>query len=287
MKPNFDLENPKIKQAISVYFDQIEKALVVRPHVENAVLPVYWTLRSKKPEQAASGVIVRIKTEYFILSASHVFDDIGSHALLVGAGNGNMLACLSGDRFSSARGPSGTHIDDPIDASVFHIQSGITDQIKEIALTLEDFDISSPDTSKSVYLASGFRVKKSKTVGKRATSKRECFPTIDYDRNEYSQLNIDRNTHIALAYDNQVLSMGKWQASPTPKGLSGGAIIRIDGFTMDQPFKAEPNAKQLLAAITIAQRREKAGMPGVLIGTRIGVHLGLIHKYLPDLMIFE
>jgi hypothetical protein len=155
LKPNFDLKNPIIKSAIEFHQIQMEKALSAPKQVENAVLPIYWTLRSPtKPEQVASGVVVRIKTEYFIFSASHVFDDIKGYALLVGTGEGR-------ERFSTKRGVSGTHKDDPMDASVFHIQDGITDTIKKVALSLENLDFKQPDTSKSVHMAVGFRVKKS------------------------------------------------------------------------------------------------------------------------------
>lgn len=288
MKPKIDLSDPRVKLAIQIHRKQMGKALVVPQRVENAVLPIYWTLKSEtKPEQVASGVVVRIEAEYFIFSASHVFDDIGSYALLIGAGDGSRLATLSGDRFSSKQGQSGTHADDPIDASVFHVQQGITDKIKEVALSLEDLDLTQPDNSKSVYMAAGFRVKKSNTQGENANAKRECFPSIEHEDQEYSLLKIDKKTHIALAFEDQVLMAGKWQTSPTPRGISGGAIIKIEGVRMAPPFTANPESRQLLSAITIEQRREVAGKPGVLIGTRIGIHLGLIDNYLPKLINFE
>lgn len=56
---------------------------------------------------------------------------------------------------------------------------------------------------------------------------------------------------------------------------------------MSPPFVAHPEPRQLLPAITIEQRREKAGKPGVLVGTRIGVHLGLIDKFLPNFLDFS
>lgn len=287
MKPNIDLNDPRVKLAIHAIRKQMERALFVPQRVEDAVLPTYWTLKSKaRPEQVGSGVVVRIEKEFFIFSASHIFDDIGSYALLVSTGDGSKLAELSGDRFSSKKGPSGTHADDPIDASVFHIQSGITNKIKEVALSLEDFDLSQPDESSSVHMAAGFRVKKSNTQGNISKSKRECFPSIEYGDEEYSLLNIDKKTHIALSFENQVLMDGKWKTSPKPKGISGGAVIKVEGVSMAPPFSSDPNARQLLTAITVEQRREKAGKAGVLIGTRIGVHLGLIDTYLPNLINF-
>lgn len=285
---NIDLNDPRVKMAIFIYRTQIKKAMEVPQRVEDAVLPIYWTLKStKKPEQTGSGVIVRIKDEYFVFSASHVFDDIGQYSLLIGAGDGSPLTPLSGDRFSSKRGASGTHKDDPIDASVFHIQSGITDKIKDISLSLEDLDFSQPDEEKSIHMAAGFMSKKSKTIGKIATGKRECFPSIECDEHSYSLLSIDRKIHIALSYEDKILIDGNWQTSPSPKGMSGGAIIKVHGINMAPPFYGNPEAKQLLTAITIEQRREKGGRPGVLIGTRIDIYLSLINKYLPGLLDIE
>jgi hypothetical protein len=285
MKPNFDMDDPRVKLAIEIHRKQMEKALGVSQTVENSVLPIYWTLRSEtKPEQVGSGVVVSIKDEFFVFSASHVFDDIGGFQLLLGIGDGSKLAALSGERFSSKKGSSGNHSDDPIDASVFHIQSGITDTIKSVAISLSDLDLDQPGESRSVHMAAGFRVKKSNTAGNQAKTKRECFPSIEYRTNEYSSLEVDRKTHIALAYENQVLMDENWQTSPTPMGLSGGAIVKVQGVEMSPPFSTKSNAKQLLAAITIEQRREKAGRPGVIIGTRIGVHLGLIDTYLQGLL---
>jgi hypothetical protein len=285
MKPSFELDHPIFKLAIQTYQQQMEKALAVPQRVESAVLPIYLLLKSKtKPEQAASGVVLRIKDEFFVFSASHVFDPIKNYRLLIGAGDGTLLATLGGERFSSSKGASGTHADDPIDASVFHIQEGITDGIKKVALTLEDLDFSQPDTSKFIYMAAGFRTKKSYVKGKFSNCERECFPSLEYGNDEYSLLDINKNYHIALAYDNQVIMNGKWQTSPTPKGISGGAIIKVEGVTMSPPFVAHPESRQLLSAITIEQKRGKAGKPGVLIGTRISVHLGLIDKFLPNFL---
>lgn len=92
--------------------------------VEKAVIPIYHLPELKKqPIQIASGLLVNIKDEYFIFSASHVFEQIGNHQLLTGDGLGNKVISLPGERFSTPRGKSGTHSDDPIDASVYHIQA--------------------------------------------------------------------------------------------------------------------------------------------------------------------
>jgi len=195
---------------------------------------------------------------------------------------------LGGDRFSTPKGSSGTHADDPIDASVFHIKSQVNGEFKRIALTLNDLDLDRVDDVGCVYMAAGFRSKLSNTSGNQANSKRECFPTRELRRNQYLELGLDLNKHIALAYEDQTIIGGRWQTSPTPKGISGGDMIRIADIPMvplGKDLTGESNARQLLSGITIAQRREKAGKPGVLIATQVGVHLSLINQYLPEVFV--
>ncbi|WP_318582149.1 hypothetical protein [Bacillus paranthracis] len=285
MKPDIDLKNPIVKEAITIYQDRAIKALNVPQSVESAVFPIYHVPKFKrKPVQIGSGVLVKIKSEYFMFSASHLFDDIGNHELLTSDGiPGNRVQSLSGERFSSGRDKSGKHKDDPIDASVFHIQSPISDALKKAALTLNDFDFSSFGETKSMFIAAGFRVKNSNTAGDTVRSKREGFPSAEIAEEDYLRMKIDPSIHITLHYENQILLNGIWQTSPTPKGFSGGAIIRIDGITASTDAIDKPEAKQLLTGIIIEQRREKNKEIGVLIGTKIWVHLLAIQKFLPEL----
>lgn len=283
MKPDIDLENPIVKLGIAYIQNQMGKALDVPQRVESAVFPIYHPPNSKrKPVQIGSGVIVKIKSEYFIFSASHVFDDIGSHQLLIGDGTGSPIQSLSGERFSSGKGKSGTHSDDPIDASVFHIQSPISEALKKVALTLNDFDFSD-EKSKSAFIAAGFRVKESNTAGNTARSKREGFPSVEIFEDDYLKKKINSETHIALGYEDQILVDGHWKTSPTPKGFSGGAIIRVDGISVNIGTPDKPACKQLLTGIIIEQRRGKNKDMEVLIGTRIHIHLFAIKHFLPEL----
>lgn len=282
MKPTLDLKDPKVKVGLQFFFGQVERALQVAHRFEDATFPIYWTLKTK-PEQIGSGVLVNIKDQYFIFSASHIFDNIGDFQLLIGTGNKAKLLSLSGERFSTAKGPSDTHVDDPIDASVFHIQESIPAVLEAAALSLDDLDLSQPDDEHPVCFAIGFRSGKSKTLVDQAYAHRECMPSGEYGDIEYELLNIDKNIHLALAYDGQILMGDRWKKSPKPQGMSGGAMVRVLGVSL-LPSMPSKKLKPLLSAITIAYRKEKLGKPGALIGTRVSVHLMAIKKYIPDLL---
>jgi len=80
MKPKINLNHPTTKLTIELTQKSVIKALKAEQIVESAVIPLYSQRKHKaherkqpKIEQIASGVLVKIKNEYFIFSATHVF----------------------------------------------------------------------------------------------------------------------------------------------------------------------------------------------------------------------
>lgn len=70
-------------------------------------------------------------------------------------------------------------------------------------------------------------MKKSNTAGDTVRSKREGFPSMQIDEEDYLRMKINSETHIALGWENQVLLNGIWQISPTPKGFSGEQLLKL------------------------------------------------------------
>ena len=281
-----DMGNPIIK-SVARHMQHIGHiALDETLVIEKSVNSIFLTIKKpNKPEQIASGVFVCIKDQYFVFSASHVFDHYGQRQLLMAVEGEEMLVSFAGERFSSAKGPSGTHKDDPIDASVFHIQTEVPESVKALALSISQLDREPYDKGHSVFVISGIRSKKSKTIGNQSYTERESYFSVELSNKEYDNLCLSKDYHLVLAYDDEIHVNGQWQISPTPAGFSGGGIFRIDGLSKSALFLRPNNLTPLLTAITIEQRRGKNGNVGVLVGTRIGVHLGLIQKFLPEVFL--
>jgi hypothetical protein len=290
MKPKIDLQHPIISLGIKYYQEQVVAALNAPQTIESAIIPIYAIPKSKahnskktKPEQIASGVLVNIQDQYFIFSATHVFKAFWQNSLLTGVGNGTLIEQLSGERFSSGK-PEAPG-EDAYDASVYHIQSHISDSLKKLAITLLDFDVDGYDPVNPIYMMSGFRSKKSNTAGTSIKSKRECFASVEFMADDYTKFGFSRKTHLILAYEDQALMDNKWVSTPIPVGMSGGAIMKAEG-TSANFFTASKRSspKQLLSAIITDHRRGKKGHDGMLIGTRVNIHLGLIDQHLPDIL---
>jgi len=287
MKPKLDLNSPITKLGLKIFNSENNKALSASQNVEDAVLPIYSIPKTKehqikktKPEQIGSGVLVLIENQYFIFSATHVFKEFEKYNLLTGAGDGSPVEHLNGERFSCTDSIDGKK---DFDASVYHIQTKLKDNLKNKAITLEYFDFEGYDTTKPVHIASGFRVKKSNTSGNSVKSKRGTITSIELDIEEYKTYNYDSVTHILLSYDRQNLLDNNWQISPRPVGFSGGAIIKVKGTSLNIKTKTTDSPKQLLSAITTEYHKGNKNSNGKLIGTRINIFLGLIYKFLPEM----
>ncbi|MDI6032761.1 hypothetical protein QLS91_06715 [Flavobacterium sp. LB2P84] len=287
-KPKINLESPIINLAVDLYKKNVHSALQNTPSiVEDAVIPIYAIPKRKahqkpktKPEQIGSGVLVKIKDYYFIFTATHVMLEHIGKPIFTGDGNGTKLQEIHGEIFNSGKPQS--PLDNPYDAAVFHLHSELSESLKKVAIGIDDLDESELDKDFPIIMACGFRIKMSNTAGDQITGMREVFPSIEVDLADYKRLNIDPKSHLIISYEDQVLVNQKWQTSPIPRGLSGGGLIKFKGTNIKELTKPVNDATQLLSAITIEHYRDKGGKLGVLIGTRINVHLGLIAQLLPD-----
>ncbi len=288
MKPKIDLNDPLIKKGLELLNKQSLAALNAPQTVEKSVIPIYALRKRKaheikkdKLEQIASGVLLNIKDQYFILSATHVFLEFPEYGLCTGDMDGGLIQQLIGERFS--RGNPNKPNEHPLDASVYHIQSEMSETLKKHAITLKDMDLDGYDPLNPIYLASGFRTKKSNTLGNSINSKRETFPSIDYKLKDYKTLGYNPQVNLILSFEDQILVNNNWQLSPRPRGLSGGAIIKAKGTSIRGASKFNEITQQLSAIIT-EHHKDKNKQLGKLVGTRINIHLELINQFIPGLL---
>lgn len=285
MKPNFDSSDP---QFIAVHKVLHTRALIAHQAastLDHAVHPIYAFREGlSMPQQIGSCVVFNIADEFFLLSAAHVYEPIGPYVVLVGCGD--RLHPLSGDRFSTKQGPSGTHQDDKVDAAVLHITCAVPQELRECALTIDHFDVDPAGNLPEFYVAAGYRASRATSSKARLESPLDLFPSIEHFQTAYQKLNLDRMKYVAMANDKQVLVDGRWQLAPSKlQGMSGGAIFRIHGLSPDPRVPTPAHTSARLSAIIIERSNpRRKNDPRAIVGVRIGFHLGLIQTYLPDLL---
>lgn len=286
-KPKIDLADPIVSAGIEIYKEQATRAYELAAKYDDAVRPIFaLNERTQSVQHVGSCVLFKVEGQYFALSASHVFDDVGEYQLLIG--HGDRLHSLGGDRFSSKKGASGSHRDDPIDASVFHITADVAAAIHSSFLSLEDLDLVAAARGPEFYVAAGYRVTQSRSTPKGHTTKLDRYPSLELDNDHYEYLSLSRTSHLVLAFEDHVLVDGKWQMAPSIRGLSGGAMFRIRNLSPFASGDKQQSNEVKLAAILIERRKGKGDrFFSSAVGTRLGIHFGLIHKYLPELKFDE
>ncbi len=287
MKPKIDLNDPIIAQRMTELKEQYLIALNVNQKVENAVLPVLSILPRKahqkphtKPEQIGSCVLVNIKDQYFLFTATHVLNEF-RNSFCIGEGKGTPSIQPIGDMYRSNENLSDSI--DQYDACVYHITSQLSDSLKANAVTLDDMDVLQSPNLAPVFLITGFRLKKSNVKQLSFNSEREGFPTIEHSIEDYYRLAINPKSHIMVAYEDQILINGNWTTSPSPRGMSGGAIIKVAGTDIWNPDNRSSTPRQLLSAIIIERHNKKGRDQSRLIGTRVNIHLQILLQNMPEL----
>jgi hypothetical protein len=126
------------------------------------------------------------------------------------------------------------------------------------------------------------------STSKGHNTKLDRYPSLELDHDHYERLKLSRETHLLLAFEDQALVDGKWQTAPSIRGFSGGAIFRIPNLSPFTSATKTEFGEIKLAAILIERRKgERDRFFSAAVATRLGIHFGLIHKYLPELQFDE
>ena len=95
-KINFN--NKIVKNGLEIIRSQMLEALDAPQYVEKAIIPINAIPKTKnhlkpktKPEQFGSGVLIKIKEQFFILSSTHLFEAFEGNVLLTGASKGSPI----------------------------------------------------------------------------------------------------------------------------------------------------------------------------------------------------
>jgi hypothetical protein len=276
---NPDPKDTRVAALISSVMPRAQEAYALAARLADAVRPVFALDTSgRRFEQLGSCVLVKLGPELFAFSAAHVFEPIGTFQVPIGCGD--KIHYVQGERFSSNPGPSGTHADDAVDAAVLRIDDPHP-RLIDAALDSRHLDLRPQDSKPEFCAAIGFRAKKGKIRETAAFSPQDVFVSHQVFDDDYRAHNIDPARFLAIAYGTDILVEDRWKESPSPRGMSGGAVVRLDGLPVSPSEVAEGHAVPRLSGITTELRKGTGSTPQVLLAARIGFHLGLIHQYCP------
>jgi hypothetical protein len=282
MKSTINPQDARVQFLMDLILQRADAGYPLAAVLQRAVLPVFLEPGGRRvPVQVGSCVVVAIDRDTFVLSAAHVFDDSDISQIQVGCGN--QLIYLGGERYSSGSVSPESRREDPVDAAVLRVRGQVPDELRSRALSLIDLDTTQPPRGRWIQFALGYRASQSGATGRVLSSQLDLIPSFEFDDCTYKALQINRAEYTASAYDDEVPIDGKWQASPKPKGISGGAILDIYGLSSDLSLPPAEELEAKMCSIVTAWRSPIDGAPSALVGSRVSHHLKLIKECWPEI----
>ena len=247
-----------------------EERRLLAERLQESVVPLFIDDRAGQLDRIGSCVLVRLDSDFFAFTATHVVRDVGSALLLApSGGRGGRLLPLP---------PCTAHLnssgrDSDLDVGVLVLspdQLGPFRQHVFLASTEIDLDDQLDDQGPaSFYFVLGYSA--SRTQVKVSKAKRHIHQqsfhcaTYPVEAAEYLQEGTSQANHILLDFDHKEIVIGEKRVNP-PKlqGVSGGGIFHISRETKLGP----------LVAIATQNRRSSR----LIVGTRVKHFLALARQ---------
>jgi hypothetical protein len=217
-----------------------------------------------KPDPNASGVLLKVKGQHFLITAGHVLqwnnpEDIG---IMINS----TFYILNG--IVKYVNPSKSVQSDKIDIAVWKIDDKVAKELETRYrfLPFEKIDFQHKIDSKTKYLIVGFpwRETKEDKVNKKLKSSPLIFLANEAKKESYKRLRFEEHSNILLNYKQKEVKnfgTGYVQQNESPEGISGCGVWHIPKFFI--PDGSVPDFK--LVGQIIEQNKEET----ILISTRI------------------
>lgn len=217
-----------------------------------------------KPEPLASGVLINVCDNVFLITAGHVIED--NNPENIGIMIQRKFHHLNGEvRFVE---PSKSDQNDKIDLAVWKIDDDVAFELNKryCFLDINKVEYTHQPSSDKRYLIVGFPTKRTKLNIKSQNIKPNPFIllTKEVERNFYNRLNIQNHSNIILEYriaKIKSFATGSYGKGPFPEGLSGCGLWHLPNLLVEKGKKASFK----LVGIMIGYRKEF----NIVVSTRI------------------
>ncbi len=231
-------------------------------YIENRKDPI-------RPIALATCVLYENNNAYFLITASHVFEDENIPLSNIGILINDEYSLLCGKLVFTNSNKN------KIDLAIMKLYDYFAKDIMNeyTFLKNENIDTSHKLTNKLEYLMAGFPVTKTKIKHYNKTIKREQFVlmTKNSDYEKYKKLNFSLNEHIMVDISNtrDFKNITTKSAIPQLHGVSGSGLWHL---------KSPSYSNYKLIAIMIAGQKED----NLAIGTKIYIAIDMIQYYLSE-----
>lgn len=223
----------------------------------------------QESKPAGCGVFVKIKEEYFVITAAHVLAEHLTTTYIIMEEN---AITLGGRAISSPMPSTGTRDDDKIDLTVLKLDSNATSHLIQwyTPVDIEDFLVSHEIVHSPKYFCYGYPLTRNKKIWGKDEIKSvghayQSQPAKEFD---FDRFGFSNKTHFAIAFDGGVTSASNpdEHLSPDLTGISGSGLW----------FFYEKDKLRLLGIVI--ERINKTGQKAIIV-TRIEEVLKIVSQF--------
>ena len=246
------------------------------PEFWQTICPI-WFRVSGGYELEGSGVLMKIGSHRFLLTAAHVVDRANGLSAYVGLPGGYVE--LSGVTKATTP-PSGKRDEDRVDLAFIALDAPVANAVETTYafLPLSCVDVMDEGFGRTPYMVNGCPARKVKKDGRTFRPALYELQVTGRAHEEYATFGVTPWTHIAMEFDRKKMTdgLGRGVASPKLGGVSGGPVWK--GTKIVQPDGSSAMTKRLVGIII-----EHSEAKRTLVATRISGALGGIGHAFPDI----
>ena len=244
------------------------------------IVPLFLSDRRGRPASCGTGLLVASEQASYLVSAAHVFDEIGRGKNLFYYIEPGVIRTLRGSPRSTPMPATGNRNDDNLDIAVLRLEPpGLPPYPKlgKRTVPLKALLSRALPRERKQYLVLGFPASRShiNPVDRMVTSQPVPFRNIVAPHTTYEALGLSSEGHVVLPFiqDKVLDPEGNIRTAPKPKGMSGSPVWMLFDEDGENDLEQTP-----IVAIAIEHHHldQKA-----LVATDIGVAMELMGLYEP------
>jgi hypothetical protein len=230
--------------------------------------------RANFVEQIASGVLLTLGAEMFVLTAAHAVDALDRGDLML-PGASRLLE-LEGTFHRLPLATVGSRDRDPVDFGFLRLTPELAAQMHPAfkPLKWDELGLFETLTEGDLYTFAGYPVSRAKVRGHRHESELFKYTGGAAPDDVYASIGCDPGLHVVMIFNRKrCIVGGNIQAAAHPRGLSGGGVFSWPKTARESLAPKGPRRLVAIAHTYLDQ-------PGCMVATRInGCIAAILHHY--------
>ena len=243
--------------------------------LQKFVCPIFSANRKSEPELVGSGVLLRVSSRVFLLTAAHILDENERTNFYV-SGKSELIELLGRSYYGVSPGSGRRR--DKIDVGFVLLSDAVVGELypRLEFLAVDNLNVNDIAIPGNPYAFVGYPTTRNKPRLHHKIRLGGMMLTLAAaTEDKYVQLGLSSSTHLVACFDRSRVAGQAGRTAPDPHGMSGGGVWRLER----SPDFAAPQVFASLVALAIEWRRTSR----VLVAVRISILVAMLRRLFPDI----